>query len=343
MATGIISVVAHEEQARAHAISTLSGTLAWLAAAIYAVLVVLNLTRLVGVPERLRRDLSAPSASFDSLTFAAASGVLAVRALLADRRAFAIVLGLAAAVGWLGLGAAAVASLARRPPDRLRRVARGSWLLLVVAGESVAVLAAIVARPSSDAPPSARAAGQGAAFLLAAAGGCWLAGVVLYGLLAASIWPRLLAAFKGSSWAWFGADDWIVMGGLAIAALAASQIALAARPTFGGIATAAEGLATTAWAAASGLLAPLAILQFRSMARAPAAAGRARSRRQLTGRWAAVFPLGMYAAASHTLAAVLGLAALEVVAWVFLWIALGAWLTTGVGMAASWLAGRSHR
>lgn len=37
--------------------------LAWLAAALYAVLVALNLTRLAGVPDRLRRDLASPPAS----------------------------------------------------------------------------------------------------------------------------------------------------------------------------------------------------------------------------------------------------------------------------------------
>lgn len=343
MATGIISVVAHEEQGRAPVLPALSGMLAWLAAAVYAVLVALNLTRLLGRPGRLRRDLSAPPASFEALTFAAASGVLAVRALLADRRAAATVLGLVAAAGWLGLGLAAARSLARRPSGRLRQVARGSWLLSVVAAESVAVPAAIAAGAGRDPSPSGGPGAAGAAVLLAAAGGCWLAGVVLYGLLAAAIWPRLLAAFRGSSWAWFGADDWIVMGGLAIAALAACQIALAARPTLGGVGTAAAGLATAAWAAASGLLAPLAALQLRSMARAPAPADRAGAGRHLAGRWAAVFPLGMYAAASHALAVVLGRPTLDAVAWAFLWIALAAWLTTGAGVAAAWLAGLARR
>jgi tellurite resistance protein TehA-like permease len=345
MATGIISVVAHDEQARAHVLSTLSGVLAWLAAAVYGVLVALNLARLVGVPERLRRDLSAPPASFESLTFAAASGVLAVRALLAGHRTAATVLGLAAAAGWLGLGAAAAAGLARRPPGRLRRVVRGSWLLAVVAGESVAVLAAISAGAAGAASPSPSAGpgGEGMAMLLAAAASCWLAGVVLYGLLAACIWPRLLAALRGSGRAWFGPDDWIAMGGLAIAALAASQIALAARPVHGGMATAAAGLAAAAWVAASALLAPLAALQLRSLTRAPAPAARVGAGHSLAARWAAVFPVGMYAAASHALAAVLRLAALETAAWVFLWIALGAWLATAAGVAGACLAARSRR
>lgn len=51
----------------------------------------------------------------------------------------------------------------------------------------------------------------------------------------------------------------------------------------------------------------------------------------------------MYAVASHALATDLGLAALEAVAQVFLWIALAAWLATSLGIAAPWLAGRAHR
>jgi hypothetical protein len=85
----------------------------------------------------LRRDLPAPLASFESLTFAAASGVLGVRA--AGRgppsRRHRLRPGHG---GRFGLGAAAAASLDWRPPGRLRRVVRGSWLLFVVAGEAVA-------------------------------------------------------------------------------------------------------------------------------------------------------------------------------------------------------------
>ena len=50
----------------------------------------------------------------------------------------------------------------------------------------------------------------------------------------------------------------------------------------------------------------------------------------------------MYAGASHALAAA-GLAALDAVARLFLWIALAAWLATAVGVATSWLPGRLRR
>src|SRR5919198_122780 len=264
MATGIVSVAAFEEQAQARALSTLSELLAWLAAGAYALLVLLIAADLARGAERLRRDLATPPASFESLTFAAASGVLSVRMLLADRRVVAAVLGLVAVAGWLGLGGVAWASLARRPSGRLARAARGSWLLAAVATQSLAVLAALAAQPGSDASPSAVPGGAWASLLLAAALGWWLAGMVLYGLLAVPIWDRLLAALRGAPWAWFDADDWITMGALAITALAGTQIVVAARMVpaartiLGGLGPAAPALAMTAWAAASGWIPPLA-------------------------------------------------------------------------------------
>ena len=229
-------------------------------------------------------------------------------------------------------------------------MARGSWLLAAVATQSLAVLAATAAQPGHNAPPAAVPGGAAwALLLLAAAVGWWLAGMVLYGLLAASIWPRLFAALRGSAWAWFGADDWIVMGGLAIAALAATQIILAARAApavntvLGGLGLGASAVAMTAWVAASGWILPLAILQLRCIARALTRRGHHRTAPDPAAWWAAVFPLGMYAVASHALATALGLAALEAVAQVFLWIALAAWLATSLGIAAPWLAGLARR
>ena len=219
-------------------------------------------------------------------------------------------------------------------------MARGGWLLAAVATQSLAVLAATAARPGR---------GAWAPFLLAAAVGWWLAGVALYGLLAASIWPRLLAALRGSPWAWFGADDWIAMGGLAITALAATQIILAARAApaartvLGALGAVAPAVALTAWAAASGWILPLAVLQLRCTVRALARRGRQRTAQQRAAWWAAVFPLGMYSVASHALAAALGLAALEAVARVFLWVGLVAWLATSLGSAVPWPAGRARR
>jgi tellurite resistance protein TehA-like permease len=102
-------------------------------------------------------------------------------------------------------------------------------------------------------------------------------------------------------------------------------------------------LAIASWVAASAWILPLAMLQLRCLARALARRGRQRQAGSQTAWWPAVFPLGMYGVASHTLAGALGLHALEAVARVFLWIALVAWLTSSLSIAGSWLAGRVHR
>jgi tellurite resistance protein TehA-like permease len=60
--------------------------------------------------------------------------------------------------------------------------------------------------------------------------------------------------------------------------------------------------------------------------------------------WGAVFPLGMYAAATHEMAVVMRLPFLEPVAEAFLYIALGAWLAAFAGLAqALWREATSSR
>jgi len=55
--------------------------------------------------------------------------------------------------------------------------------------------------------------------------------------------------------------------------------------------------------------------------------------------WGAVFPLGMYAAATHAMFVALGFAFLGWLPWVFLVLGLGAWLGAFAGMLrAAWQA-----
>jgi tellurite resistance protein TehA-like permease len=51
--------------------------------------------------------------------------------------------------------------------------------------------------------------------------------------------------------------------------------------------------------------------------------------------WGAVFPLGMYAAATHRLSDVLGIPALLLVQRTFVYIGLAAWLATFLGFVAA--------
>ena len=51
--------------------------------------------------------------------------------------------------------------------------------------------------------------------------------------------------------------------------------------------------------------------------------------------WGAVFPLGMYAAATHEMGRALAISFLDVVLPLFLYAALAAWAIVAVGLAAA--------
>jgi hypothetical protein len=153
MATGIVSVAVHQ-----HRQGALSTALFVVALSTYAVLAALMLARR---PRRIRRRLAAPSARLEALTVVAASAVPGVRAVLGGAAWAGAALGVVAVLAWAPLSIAAVAGvLAAR--QTWSRQASGTWLLLVVATESLAVLAATLAtvRPSP---------------VLAVAGTCWFA------------------------------------------------------------------------------------------------------------------------------------------------------------------------
>jgi tellurite resistance protein TehA-like permease len=64
--------------------------------------------------------------------------------------------------------------------------------------------------------------------------------------------------------------------------------------------------------------------------------------RYTTALWSVVFPLGMYAVASHRLSLVAEVPALQSMSRVMAWIALAAWSATGIGLVlASWHSARA--
>jgi tellurite resistance protein TehA-like permease len=64
--------------------------------------------------------------------------------------------------------------------------------------------------------------------------------------------------------------------------------------------------------------------------------------RYTTTLWSMVFPLGMYAVASHRLSLVAEVPALQSMSRVMAWIALAAWSATGIGLlSASWHSARA--
>jgi tellurite resistance protein TehA-like permease len=288
MAAGIVSVAALQHRA-----VILSQALLAVACLAWLVLTVVVCRRAsTSVPRR---------PPLHSLAAVAASAVIGARLALAGEATAALACGIVAVGLWFVL-------LARRPTII---PARGSSLLLVVASESLAVLAALLAPQ------------WGRSFLFVALA-YWVLGLVLYPLVIAAIVRTPLRGRR------FDPDLWIVVGALAIATLAGTDVLLSARvlgmfhQTVGWLRDA--DLAT--WSAASALVMPLLLAELRTRSQW----------RYEASRWSFVFPLGMYAVASRTLHATDNLSALQIVSDVFFAVALVAWLVVLLGLTRATVA-----
>ncbi len=283
MATGIVSVAAAEQS-----LPLLSEALLALACLAWIVL-----TAVVA-----RRAFQAPRARprLQSFALVAATAVIGGRFMQAGKATLALALWSAALAAWLLL-------LVQRP-DAGR--ARGSSLLVVVATESLAFLAALLAPRWG---PS----------LLDFALAAWALGLALYPFVIAALALELRRRRR------FEPTLWIVMGALAIATLAGSELVLAAREleTLHELRVWLRDANLATWAVASALVVPLLLADVRA---------RSRWRYEL-GRWSFVFPLGMYAVASRTLAQANALSPLDRIGSVFFVIALAAWALVLFGLS----------
>ncbi|HEY5429933.1 MAG TPA: tellurite resistance/C4-dicarboxylate transporter family protein [Solirubrobacteraceae bacterium] len=179
----------------------------------------------------------------------------------------------------------------------------GVSLLLTVATESLAVLAATLAVP------------EHARWLLYAALAPFLLGLVFY--------LFVIARFDFGQLERGCGDQWITGGALAIASLAAARITLDTRAlaTLGGDSGALKGAALVLWGMTILWLPGLVLAEAR----------RPRLHYDVR-RWSTVFPLGMYAASSFTLGTTVHTAAITSFARVWIWVALAVWLIVFAAM-----------
>jgi tellurite resistance protein TehA-like permease len=261
-----------------------------------AALYVVLLVAGAALPGRVRLALSDPGSGFTVLTVVAATNVLA---------------GLAGGDVLLALAVLALLVLCRPLVLHARRwphhAARGNWLLAVVALQSVVVVVAVL-RLAPLAVPAELA---------------WCAGLALYTVIAS--W--LLARLRNRP-ADFTPDWWILTGALAISALAGASLLT----DLHGAAPLATPLRLLSVAALGlgGLAMPvLAVLDARRLLRTPA-------RWYEPARWAMVFPLGMWSAASHAVAALLGWPPLQPLSLALLACAITACTATALGAATTW-------
>jgi len=311
MATGIIAIAAQQQ-----AIDWLAESLYVVTAAAYAALVVLVLLRVTRFPKLLVADLTSHAKGFAFLTIVAGTNVLG--------SASALIHGwwtLAEILWWCSLPlyvvlvyTTLISDVLRHDKPALGAGINGSWFLLTVSTESIAVLGALLLGHDPD---DLLAFACIAAFCL---------GLVLYLIVMTMVFLRW--TFQSLEPTEADPPAWIAAGAVAITVLAGSNL-LASRtvsPRVDRLAPFIEGLVTLAWATATFWF-PLmiAIGVWRHLVRKLPL-------RYHPSYWALVFPLGMYGVATFKMRAVVQLDALEWAPKITFAVALVAWTAAFAGM-----------
>ena len=311
MATGIIATGAFQQN-----LGWMAYGLYVIAAVAYAVLVVLVLIRLVAFPRLLFDDLFSHQKGFGFLTIVAATNVLgSASGVVHGWWGAAHVLWWISVVLWVPiLYAALIAVVLRSPKPDIGEGINGTWFLLIVSTESIAVLGALLL---------ARDGGEGLAFACLAV---FLLGLVLYLIVMTMVFLRW--TFNELEPTEASPPAWIAAGAVAITVLAGSNLLAAAKTSerLARLAPTLEVLVVLAWATATFWFpAMIAIGVWRHIVRGVPL-------RYHPSYWALVFPLGMYGAATFKMLAVTKLSALHWVPPVMLVVAGVAWSLTFFGM-----------
>ncbi|TDG04164.1 C4-dicarboxylate ABC transporter [Paraburkholderia guartelaensis] len=314
MATGIVSIAAH-----LLGYDVIGWLLLGINGAAWPGLLAITLCRLVRYPRAVHTDIVDHSRGPGFLTVVAATAVLGSQLSVYHvlPRALPWFLGLSATL-WLAVAYTFLAAMTigQRKPG-LHTGLNGTWLLLVVATESIAVLALAVSRMNGESVP----------LLDLLALGAWLLGGVLYMILITLIFYRwcfvpMTAADLTEPW-------WINMGAMAITTLAGSRLILAGHDLVawpGSDLFVLRVLTTACWFTATFWIPLLAALYIEKhvIIGEPV--------RYTAAEWSVVFPLGTYSAATFLYAEATGLHVLAYVAHVTVIVTFMAWTLALFGL-----------
>jgi tellurite resistance protein TehA-like permease len=299
--------------------SWLSRVLLVIASAGLAVLIVALVIQLLFFRASLAAGFRDPGRVFGFFAIAAGMNVVGIRLVSAGHPlATGILAGVAAAV-WLVLTYFVPASLlvARSHTSAVEDV-NGTWLLWVVATQSLSVVASTLvgAWPAQS------------GLLAPVAVGLWSVGLVLYLLLVSLIFLHWLTVPMTPQT--LTPPYWILMGATAIIVLAGARILglPAALPAVKAAAGFVEGFSFALWAFGTWWIPLLVVLgvwrhvrQHWPLSYEPAL-------------WSVVFPLGMYSVATLTFGKVAHLPFMEPLSRFMLWVAVAAWAAVAAAFVA---------
>ena len=327
MATGIIAVASSQQ-----GIDWLADAVYVVAVVMYVVLIPMLLARIIRYPGAFAADVTSHGTGFAFLTTVAGTSVLAAASALIHGW-----WGLAWGLWWFALAVwpvflyiTLIAVVIGEDKPGLEHGINGTWFLLTVASESIAVVAGLLLTRDDN---NLLAFTAMAAFTL---------GVMLY--LVVMVAEFLRWTFRRLDPKEIDPPAWIAAGAMAITVLAGSNLLIAA-PRSQGLAQLThflEGFVILAWATATFWLPLLVALGVwrHIVRRVPL--------RYAPAFWALVFPIGMYSAATFQMLHAIQLGQLRWLPQVTLAVALVAWSLTFAGLlhhlARSWRdrGGRRH-
>lgn len=318
MATGIVSIDASQ-----HGLPAVARVLFVLNLAAWAWLSALSVLRALRFRDALVADFADPVVGAGFLTFSAGTCVLATQCLIVvDMPLAAAILGGLGAMAWIALTYAFLAAMVtRRIKHGLARSINGGWLVVVVATQSVAIVAIVL----SARFVSINVGGPG---LLLFAGLClYLLGGALYLLIITLVVYRMV--FLPMRARDFKPPYWINMGALAITTLAGSLFVQDA-PGLGPLADLVpfvKGFTLFFWATASWWIPLLVLLEaWRHLRRHVPF-------RYTVEYWDIVFPIAMYTVGTYELSHALRLDFLLAIPAVGVYVSVMAWMIVALAFA----------
>lgn len=283
----------------------------------YALLIILNLWRLLAYRQVMIDDLFDPHHGFGYFTFVAGTDVLAARAVAEQWYSVAGWLLLVGGIAWLALGYAVpwVAVLIEREHRPVVAAASGRWFLCAVASQSVAVVAAGLEKGAPGREP----------LLAVLAVVSWAVGLVLY--MAAALFVSLRLMLYPLRPTDMDATYWVSMGAIAITVVAGAQIIdMSPAPMIDATRELIRGTVVVLWAFGTWLIPVLVAAGFwRHVVR------RVRPHYG-PSLWSMIFPFGMYAVACVYLGRSDNLPLVEAIGTHALWVSVVAYAVTMIGM-----------
>ena len=315
MATGVIAIAARQQE-----INWLADALFAVTLVAYGVLVGLSAARALRYPRLLVADLTSHARGFSFLTTVAATTVLGSSAAIIHQWwGFAWGLWVAGIALWLVLTyTAIIGDIFRDPKPPLGDGINGTWFLLTVSTESVAVLGALLLTRT----------GANQALELVTLGTFSL-GIVLYLIVVTLLFLRW--TFQPLRPTEVEPPTWIAAGAVAITVLAGSNLLAVQHvsPRLERLAPFLEGMVILAWGTSTFWFpVMIAIGVWRHLVRRVPL-------RYHPAYWSLVFPIGMYGASTHGMIATTEFDAIDVVPQIALGAALVAWTLTSIGLLVS--------